>query len=449
MPLKINAHSAVSPSHPPDLSTSPAFNAGSNSLYQQQSIPQRLASPVAPAYSPITPKAQPALPATYQGNGSGIIRPPPATAANSTTAQSAYQHQYQVQLQRQQGSVAPQPQNRQLMPQYDGVVEAARPPQIVQQNRPPQQTQQQTQQQQQQQKVQPQQVQLQPQAQSQPQLQPQPQPQPQSHLQAQQQPAGKQPKSNIKPTEFIPQPPNLPFSGDDATDALALRAAISSLQLQRQRAQNDIKQLDKIRKLALADPQHFRHELVAGKLKEIKDRTSTFEQVEDYNDDDDDDVDDDESDEDEVHRSNNAIKSANDSNASIDHDSQNPEQLQDVKPPFPKIPGPQNVVRMPHVNWDKYHITGAPLDQMHEQQQRWPGNTAYGTSNRGRENVVAAPYSPFDDQLPDTVAGSGRNDSKRTSLGVSPAATTSPSDPFAKDISEHPMETRRGSSRPS
>ena len=104
----------------------------------------------------------------------------------------------------------------------------------------------------------------------------------------------------------------------------------------------------------------------------------------------------------------------------------------DTAKPFPRIPGPQNVVRTPYINWDKYGIIGEPLDRMHAQQQKWPGTS--GTSHsKGREYVVAAPYSPFMDSIDSQqrVEVDGRKDSGAAS--TTPGATT---------ISEHPMETR-------
>lgn len=39
---------------------------------------------------------------------------------------------------------------------------------------------------------------------------------------------------------------------------------------------------------------------------------------------------------------------------------------------FPKFPAPQNVIRMPPINWAKYHIIGEPLERMHEEQVKRP-----------------------------------------------------------------------------
>ena len=73
-----------------------------------------------------------------------------------------------------------------------------------------------------------------------------------------------------------------------------------------------------------------------------------------------------------------------------------------------EIPGSQNVVRMPPVNWAQYHIVGESLDKLHEEQRRRPvGGDIIGEElrpreggrARGEEHVIARPYDPFVDKL--------------------------------------------------
>lgn len=82
---------------------------------------------------------------------------------------------------------------------------------------------------------------------------------------------------------------------------------------------------------------------------------------------------------------------------------------------FPPLPTPQNIFRCPPINWAKYHISGEPLERMHEEQRVRP-TLGEPESNGGRPApyVLAAPYSPLNDQL----------------AGV-----------------EHPMQTRKGSKK--
>jgi hypothetical protein len=69
---------------------------------------------------------------------------------------------------------------------------------------------------------------------------------------------------------------------------------------------------------------------------------------------------------------------------------------------FPAIPQPQNVVRCPPINWEKYHIVGQPLDKLHEEQKKWPGQPEPPRTQLGARappHAVAAPYSPFTDGI--------------------------------------------------
>lgn len=254
------------------------------------------------------------------------------------------------------------------------------------------------------------------------------------------------PRDSSSSTQYIPHPPNLPFSSEDATDAIALRAAISTLQFQKKKAQDDIRTLSSIKQLALDDPSHFRDELAAGRLSEQRPKIGDLKSVLDESEDSEEDSEDEDavlgafSDDDRDSRSAPSSKSPE----IPDSQPSQPKELQPqdasrkaaVEPSstqhqFPRIPGPQDVVRMPHVNWDKYGILGEPLESMHAQQQKWPGTAPFGP-HKGREYTIAAPYSPFLDQLEDSQRSSpdgGRKDS-----GPAPSATGT--------ISEHVMETR-------
>ncbi|OQN96772.1 hypothetical protein B0A48_17196 [Cryoendolithus antarcticus] len=243
--------------------------------------------------------------------------------------------------------------------------------------------------------------------------------------------------SPIPPTQHIPQPPNLPFSSEDSTDAIALRAALSALQFQKQKARQDLTTLETLKQQALAHPEKFRDELAAGRLKEQRPSFGTLQDVLDAPSDASDG-------EEEV-----VLGASRDPPATRNEvpDSQ-PGSFTTASRPnsssadpvsFPPIPGPQNIVRTPPINWEKYNVVGEGLESLHEQQRRWPGS-AQGQKEKGREHVVAAPYSPFTDTLEGRVeqAGHGRNGSGGGSAGglVREASVTG-------TVSEHPMETRR------
>ena len=172
--------------------------------------------------------------------------------------------------------------------------------------------------------------------------------------------------------QWIDEPEPLPVSLDENPDAIALRATISILQIQRQQSLSAIKALDKMKAAALQQPEKFKEDLAAGKLRK-PDLLGI--------------VDMDNSDDDMADDSTKAIaglESTSKANASQ----------------FGKFPNAQNVVRAPPINWDKYHVVGESLDKLHEQQRKRPGSD--DVDEHGRlppEHVTAAPYHPFVDKL--------------------------------------------------
>lgn len=177
-------------------------------------------------------------------------------------------------------------------------------------------------------------------------------------------------------TEFAddivaPKPLNL----DESPDAIALRNAISILQIQRQQSIKDIQSLERLRQAALDDPQGF-----LGDLKDNKLASPPRSGV---------DVD--------------------------DEDSENEDGDAPVtsRSKFGTIPKAQNVVRCPPVNWDKYHIIGESLDKLHEQQRRYPGITEAQIQHAGHppKHEIAAPYRPGVDKLDPKVMNAQRKTS--------------------------------------
>lgn len=177
------------------------------------------------------------------------------------------------------------------------------------------------------------------------------------------------------PPVFKPQPQPVPISESENPDAIALRSAISILQLQKQQSLRDIKTLERIKAAAAADPEGFAHDLTTGRLK-TEDRGTVLQFT-----------DDDAMDTDEIDNKR-PTQSATDKDTSTS--------------PFGRIPPPQNVVRMPPINWAKYQVIGEPLDRMHQEQLRrpTPGEPA-------PEYKLASPYRPLVDQL-ETPTRSGR-----------------------------------------
>ena len=177
-------------------------------------------------------------------------------------------------------------------------------------------------------------------------------------------------------------PKSQPIDLESNPDAIALQSAISILQIQRQRAIADMQRLKQARDAAMADPAAFVEDLQAGRV--TKAPGPILGAVKQREDDDEDESEEEDSSED-------------DSTAK----------------PWHNLPQPQNVVRMPPVNFDKYGVVGEALDKIHAEQLRKPPTgapipiEADGTYNSkgglplpGKEHLgVAAPYNPLKDKI--------------------------------------------------
>lgn len=154
----------------------------------------------------------------------------------------------------------------------------------------------------------------------------------------------------------------LPLSLDDNPDAIALRAALSILQIQRQQALKDMRDLDRMKAAALQDPDQFVLDLEQGKLNRPSNPAVGSEHLE----------------------------------------SSGPSQG-DSGSKFGRFPTPQNVARTPPIEWKKYHIMGEPLDRLHQVQQHYPGfgQEPQPGSAKPQPHAIAAPYRPFSDKLDD------------------------------------------------
>jgi len=213
----------------------------------------------------------------------------------------------------------------------------------------------------------------------------------------------------------IARPAPVPIDESTNTDAIALRSAIALLQLQRERSRRDIVALERVREEAMRDPAGFVDELgrrgkkrragearadvlgptlgaEAGAVESGAAMEEVKTEAKDTQDEDEEIVDEEQEGRD-----------------SDDNDEQPSEDK------FPVMPTPQNVFRCPPINWAKYHITGEPLDRLHEEQRQrpTPGEPEYN-GGRAQPYVLAAPYSPLNDNVG----------------GV-----------------EHPMQTRKGSKK--
>ncbi|KAK3311272.1 uncharacterized protein B0T15DRAFT_68377 [Chaetomium strumarium] len=253
-------------------------------------------------------------------------------------------------------------------------------------------------------------------------------------------------------------PPAPPIDFETNPDVIALKSAISILQLQRARATADIQTLSRAKEAALADPEAFIADLQAGRIRTDGDplfpgrgRGSTIEEDSD----DDSDSNDDKEGEEEDERGNAQSEEQADWNeteprirserskpdgASRSHlpsrsstgkgkAKQKPdaEGVTGKPPPWQTLPKPQTIVRCPPINWAQYGVVGESLDKLHAEQLAaptpgapmilGPGGTyefkaggsggggsaaaaAGGGSEQGGRLVgIAAPYNPLRDKL--------------------------------------------------
>ncbi|KAL8673184.1 MAG: hypothetical protein Q9168_002376 [Polycauliona sp. 1 TL-2023] len=189
------------------------------------------------------------------------------------------------------------------------------------------------------------------------------------------------PDSQTQPTSQPMENPLLkPISESDNTDAIALRAAISVLLLQRQQAHRDITTLQRQKKQAMADPAAFTEALETRQIKmkptgplhsETSFKLPPFSMRDEQE------------------------------SSGTESDTETRKSQPSSKSDFGDIPGSQEVVRCPPINWAKYHVLGEPLDSLHEEQRRRPvdGQRVGEGQTRGEEHVIAAPYDPFKDKL--------------------------------------------------
>jgi hypothetical protein len=175
------------------------------------------------------------------------------------------------------------------------------------------------------------------------------------------------PHENLAPNYLsaAEQPPPQPISDSDNPDVLALRATASILQIQRQQTLRDMKTLERQKLAAVADPEAFIAIVAAGKIKTASDQDMIGTSVQD----------------------------------ATDGQGQHPTPGFDITA-FGAIPAPQNVVRCPPINWEKYHIVGEPLDKLHKEQRLRPTTGEPAESGKAPDHIIAAPYRPFVDQLP-------------------------------------------------
>ncbi|KAL5048394.1 hypothetical protein BDW71DRAFT_21098 [Aspergillus fruticulosus] len=193
------------------------------------------------------------------------------------------------------------------------------------------------------------------------------------------------------PTFAQKPPPPVSISESDNPDAIALRSAISILQLQKQQSLRDIQTLERMKEAVAEDPEKFARELVDGKL---------------------------------TRKEQGGLIDFNHEEEDLGEDTEIPDGGRRRSSELGTLPAAQNVVRMPAINWAKYQVVGESLDKMHEEQLRRP---SLGEPRRDEAPapasattpapaplyLLASPYQPLADKLESPTKEKESNKSKK------------------------------------
>lgn len=211
-----------------------------------------------------------------------------------------------------------------------------------------------------------------------------------------------------------PQP--VPISESTNSDAIALRAAMSILQLQRQQALRDMQTLERQKEAAVADPESFARDVASGKVKArgmrgVLGPVGEVGVVRGSS------IGADRGGDEAMHGG--VVEGVEDGEAMDDDDDDSEDEggksTVDMVGAFGEIPSEQNVVRMPPINWAKYHIVGESLDKLHEEQRSRPvpgqplRDEDLKPRSRAPEHVIASPYDPWRDKLEGKEKGRTRS----------------------------------------
>jgi hypothetical protein len=197
-------------------------------------------------------------------------------------------------------------------------------------------------------------------------------------------------------TPYAPAPKPLAesISFDSNPDVIAVRAAMSILQIQRQKAIADMQALQKIKERAVANPTGFATALASGQIKTKTDSLFPILTLKDGdyggagNSDDDNGIDIDTT----TIRPRGArlgdstLSGANSAHFGTGNDKGKSPSNGTRWPEFPK---PQNVVRTPPINWAQYAVVGESLDKLHADQIARP-NEGIPAKVRPQGEVVPA-----------------------------------------------------------
>ncbi|KAI1174976.1 hypothetical protein F4777DRAFT_349312 [Nemania sp. FL0916] len=233
-----------------------------------------------------------------------------------------------------------------------------------------------------------------------------------------------------------PAPAPEPIDFDANPDVLALKSAISILQMQRRKAERDMATLGRIKTAAVAEPEAFIRDLTTGRAHVEGERLLLSGGKDGESDSDSDSSSDGDEDGGAGQQQSDAIKQTSDAPAqpqtqALSHTQpqlqsqpqQEPTASANIRPepekarssdppPWTAIPKPQNIVRCPPINWSQYAVVGESLDKLHKEQVQRPaqGTPAIVTADGrfefrggvGKQEPyvgVAAPYAPGKDRI--------------------------------------------------
>ncbi|GKT55041.1 hypothetical protein ColTof4_08098 [Colletotrichum tofieldiae] len=197
----------------------------------------------------------------------------------------------------------------------------------------------------------------------------------------------------------IPPPRPEPIDFESNPDVLALKSAISILQMQSKKAAADVQALNAAKNAAVENPSAFLADLGAGKVHTQGDKL--FPESD--------------SDSDDETEGKKADQGAGEGGAEQGKAKAQPQ-------PWESLPKPQNVVRCPPINWSQYAVVGESLDKIHADQIARPSQGAPATlgpngtyefkgepgGNQRPFIGVAAPYTPGKDRIDKKAKGGKR-----------------------------------------
>lgn len=185
----------------------------------------------------------------------------------------------------------------------------------------------------------------------------------------------------------IPPPAPEPITFDSNPDVIALKSAISILQIQKQRAVADIQALDKAKDEAVREPKAFINDLLAGRVNSGPGPSEPI------------------------------ASGGGEDSSSDDAANQSSSQQAAGVHSWTSLPKPQDIVRCPPINWSQYAVVGESLDKLHADQVARPtqgtpaivgANGAYEFQGDGPQESyqgVATPYNPQKDKIAKKTKG--------------------------------------------